>query len=222
MNNFRRPNRPDLLPTRVPTAIDIAWAAGIYEGEGSCHLCGGNKKTGKIGRGLEVGLPQKDPEFLYWLRAFFGGSIGPNGKKGKCFRWHVCGDSARIFLSLIYKFLTARRKQQVDVTGALDYLEGESPCEMSIEQLNLKLRRYYELHDLTTPYGNPHLMKKKRKELYERKMTNEEFRRKQNDRFAKARAKRSPEQVEAARKYARDYYQKKKQKLHLVEMQKSA
>ena len=222
MNNFRRPNRPDLLPTKTPTAIDIAWAAGVYEGEGTTHLCGGNKKTGKIGRGLAVSMPQKDPELLYWLRDWFGGKIGPHTKDGSCYCWHLYGDRARVFLALIYKFLTARRKQQVDVTGAFDFLYGDSSADMSIEQLNMKLIRYYEDHDKTTMYGNPELMKQHRKKKYDEAASDPEYLDYHRVRSKKYRDSRTPEQLEAARQYQRDYYQKKKQKLYLVEMKKTA
>jgi len=42
-----RGNKPELAPTKVPSTIDIAWAAGVYEGEGSCRNCGKRKKKQK-------------------------------------------------------------------------------------------------------------------------------------------------------------------------------
>lgn len=137
MNNWTRPNRPELDATKIPTAVDIAWAAGIYEGEGTCRLCGHTK------RGFMVSLPQKDPELLYWLRDWFGGSIRGLSKSG-CQTWEICGDRARIFIALIYRFLTARRKTQVDATNALEFLQRKSTNELSMDFLKNCLLSFYE------------------------------------------------------------------------------
>lgn len=51
-----RPNRPDLDATKVPSALDIAWAAGIYEGEGCARLCGRGKRS------FAVHVVQKEPQ----------------------------------------------------------------------------------------------------------------------------------------------------------------
>ena len=60
-----------------PTAIEVAWAAGIYEGEGSCV-------TNHSGSGYEsfvASVNQKDPEILYRMRDLFGGTIKLCNKK---------------------------------------------------------------------------------------------------------------------------------------------
>jgi len=129
-------NNPALDATKVPTAIDIAWSAGIWEGEGSCRL---SQK-----RSLCVTVVQKDPELLYRLREWFGGNVrllGPSNKD--CHVWEVCGDRARIFLALIYEFLTCRRKVQVDATQALVFLGQVSSNGKSIGELKGLLESYY-------------------------------------------------------------------------------
>jgi hypothetical protein len=126
MSKRTRPNKPELDATKVPTALDIAWSAGIYEGEGTCRLCGHTK------RGFMVSVAQKDPELLYRLRDWFGGSIRGVSKSG-CHNWEICGDRARIFVALIYAVLTSRRKIQADAwIFCRDGLLKECPC------LNLK------------------------------------------------------------------------------------
>ena len=137
MNNWTRPNKPELEATKIPTATDIAWSAGIYEGEGTCRLCGHTK------RGFMVTVPQKDPELLYWLRDWFGGSIRGLNKSG-CHSWEICGDRARIFIALIYEFLTARRKGQVDATNSLEFLKGKSTSGLSMDFLKNSLLSFYE------------------------------------------------------------------------------
>jgi hypothetical protein len=147
---MNHPSRPDLDPTTIPSPIDIAWAAGFYEGEGSCQ---GYKK-----RSLVAHVCQKDPESLYRLRDLFGGSVneyanpGMSGK-GTIFKWVAGGDKARLFLALIYPFLTARRKSQVDKSRALEFMGGELTVGLSRERLLTRLLNYYEEYRKTTLRG---------------------------------------------------------------------
>lgn len=118
-------NNPALDATKVPTAIDIAWAAGFWEGEGSCR----RTKT----RGISITAVQKDSESLYRLREFFGGNVrfarcATIPPEQQCHVWECCGDRARLFMAVIYSFLTARRKAQIDATRALEFLNGLSPA----------------------------------------------------------------------------------------------
>ena len=114
-----------LEPTKIPTALEIAWAAGIYEGEGSC--IGGGWK----GRGFHADISQKDPELLYRLRDMFGGSINlynvGNERRFTCYHWKVCGDRARLFFALIYPYLTERRKRQIQSTTVWEFLSTIQP-----------------------------------------------------------------------------------------------
>ena len=103
--------RKYLLPTKHPTTLDIAWAAGIYEGEGTCDL----------GSTAHTCISQKDREILDRLRALFGGKITakisktPGGRvtDEPIYLWQMSGALARGFLMTIYTFLSARRKTQV-------------------------------------------------------------------------------------------------------------
>lgn len=96
--------RKQPAPTSRPSTLDIAWAAGVYEGEGTCGMGGG-------GKGFCLSVSQKDPELLYRLRRLFGGSItGPT--EGGCHRWILGGIRGRGFAMTIFTFLTTRRRQQ--------------------------------------------------------------------------------------------------------------
>jgi hypothetical protein len=138
MNNWTRPNRPELEATKIPSAIDVAWSAGIYEGEGTCRLCGHTK------RGFMASVTQKDPELLYRLRDWFGGSVRDNGAGIGVHTWDICGDRARIFMCLIYEFLTVRRREQLDGTNALEFLRSASPIGIPVSVLQSKLLSFYE------------------------------------------------------------------------------
>jgi hypothetical protein len=143
-----RTNRPELDATKVPTEVEVAWSGGIFEGEGTVRLAGNGK------RGFMVAIPQKDPELLYWLRDWFGGSVAAPSGVNPCYHWNICGDRARIFVALIYGMLTARRKEQVDATNGLEFLRGESPVGKSIETLKDCMIGFYEEHRATTYRGS--------------------------------------------------------------------
>lgn len=89
----------------TPTSEDIAWAAGIYEGEGYCQP-----------PHLGISITQKDRWMLERLRSLFGGSIGEksNGKNDTTYyRWRLSGSRAHGFAMTIYSYLSPRRKKPI-------------------------------------------------------------------------------------------------------------
>jgi hypothetical protein len=107
-----RRDKPGLDAIKVPTNLDVAWAAGIYEGEGSC-VCPNVNGSHSFG----VQVSQKDPELLYKMRDMFGGSVKPYMNGGfSIYHLKICGDRGRVFLATIYPYLTVRRKAQIDAT----------------------------------------------------------------------------------------------------------
>jgi hypothetical protein len=99
---------PRTAPTSTPSLMDIAWAAGLYEGEGSC--CRAGKSTARWS-GLMVRISQKDTECLLKLQRLFGGTIG--SETGGACSWGLCGVRARGFILTIYTLLTQRRRKQI-------------------------------------------------------------------------------------------------------------
>jgi hypothetical protein len=119
---------PKLNATKTPTALDIAWAAGVYEGEGTIAAKPTTRKhKDKIYRSIAdyLSVSQNDPEILYRLRDLFGGSVyryvvyQRNPKGLPIHRWTIHGQRARNFVDLIYPWLSTRRKSQVDQVRAL-------------------------------------------------------------------------------------------------------
>ena len=90
--------------TESPSVVDLAWAAGIYEGEGSCHS---DKRTST------VAVAQKDTWLLFRLKAMFGGQISRH-KGSRVSYWTAHGARARGFLYTIYTWLSPRRRRQVE------------------------------------------------------------------------------------------------------------
>src|SRR6267142_47347 len=100
----------------------IAWAAGIFEGEGNCTW------TSKLQNCQEAMVKQNDPSILLELAKYFGGRVSPCGGKNNLSanlgnRWRLYGANARHFLATIYPLLSVRRKWQVARVGVFDALQ---------------------------------------------------------------------------------------------------
>ena len=92
-----------------PGPLDIAWAAGLFEGEGTCAF----PKTSQL-----VCISQKEVDILLQLQRLFGGQLSHsdgslNALDGSIFHWKLYGARARGFLMTIYKFMSPKRKLQI-------------------------------------------------------------------------------------------------------------
>jgi LAGLIDADG-like domain len=103
-----------LKPTLHPTMADIIFAAGFYEGEGTCI---GNSKRG----GCYVQITQRDGEILKRMRELFGGNLYlyQHGN-GSYYRLALGGPRARGFAMTIFSFLSRRRKEQLKAVFSMD------------------------------------------------------------------------------------------------------
>ena len=96
---------------RTPTLLELAWAAGIYEGEGTCTPTRS-----------ACSISQVDLWLLHRLQEMFGGTIECNRKfnpakpnERPCSRWRLAGARARGFLLTIYSFLSPRRQAAIQL-----------------------------------------------------------------------------------------------------------
>lgn len=99
--------------------IMIAWAAGIYEGEGHTE------------KGHPVRITQKDTWILYKLMSLYGGNIIPHGNG--CSNWSLDGPSGRELLKLFIPYLSPRRIKQIEDSGVFDVLIGKNTCQKGHE-----------------------------------------------------------------------------------------
>lgn len=133
--------KPELLPSKTPTEIEVAWSAGVFEGEG----CIPQRQPGSRKWNAAVAtIVQKDPEILYKMRDWFGGRVRfmrsrtiPEDQQ--CFVLEISGNNARLFLARIYRFMSTRRKSQVDRTTTFTFLQGNSPEVMTYEEIRTYL-----------------------------------------------------------------------------------
>ena len=87
-------------------AIDIAWAAGFIEGEGTFAACGDG--------GVSLTVPQVQREPLERLQELFGGNVrGPiETKHQPIYKWGVHGQPAAAATMTVFTLLSPRRKTQ--------------------------------------------------------------------------------------------------------------
>ena len=99
-----------------PTPQDIAWAAGIYEGEGCVTLH-------KQNHTLMIRVTQVEPWLILRLYDLFGGAINTYQQRGigtnPVCEWYLSQARARGFAMTIYRFLSPHRQQQLKDKGAV-------------------------------------------------------------------------------------------------------
>ncbi len=93
---------------------DFRWAAGFWEGDGSCR--------GKI---VQVNIPQKQRWPLERMCELFGGSVSTNRNSNGVFYWSISGARARGFIQSIYGELSTRRQKQVRMKGFVHKLPND-------------------------------------------------------------------------------------------------
>ena len=105
-------------PTVEPDDVQIAWAAGFIEGEGSFRTHSNCQ---------EVSAAQNDPECLYRLQAYFGGKVynhKHSSPSGSIYKWTVTGGMAREAMALLRPLLSVRRQAQIDKALGQDTTAG--------------------------------------------------------------------------------------------------
>lgn len=104
--------KPELNRERKPTQLEIAWAAGFWEGEGCCTNV--SRFAAQGGNSPRADAAQATMWPLEKLRVIYGGSIGGAGPGRSGYSWRVCGERAVVFLTDIYPMVSPRRQQQID------------------------------------------------------------------------------------------------------------
>lgn len=103
-----------------PTPTDLAWAAGILEGEGSFRI---NARSRTNAGALMVEVTSIDRDMLEHLAELFGGTIhakGPLPRRRQAYRWTVASRRAYDVLDVTRPYMrVARIITKVEL--ALDY-----------------------------------------------------------------------------------------------------
>jgi hypothetical protein len=110
-------------PSKRPTLDDIAWIAGVIEGEGSFGWS-------------TISVPQKDPEILDRIQALVGGRVGgpypnrkPSGEPSEIYRWWATGERGRGIARTVFHYLSTRRREQA--ARFLGISRGQEPEKLT-------------------------------------------------------------------------------------------
>ena len=101
-----------LVPKQHPSMLDISWAAGVIEGEGTFDL---TRSKPHLQGSARVSAVQKKPWMMVRLKALFGGSIYTSSNQGlgngDVTRWMLCGVRARGLMMTVYTFMSPHKKK---------------------------------------------------------------------------------------------------------------
>jgi len=128
------------------TTVDLAWAAGFLEGEGSFRFS--QRDTGRPHGTPTVTAAQKDPESLKRLHTLFSGNVPTpyiarvNRKECRVYQWRIYGERAVGVMYALYPWMSGYRKAQI--RAAISGWRG-APGQ---NKPRLKCRRG---HDTSTP-----------------------------------------------------------------------
>lgn len=116
--------------TEFARQLELAWAAGFFDGEGSTYL--NIRKDRKVSH-VKMGVAQVEPEPL---RKFFGivgrgGISGPYTEKESSrnakpiYKWNCSGFPAKEVLAMLWPYLSEVKKQQATVAIAGESNSGK-------------------------------------------------------------------------------------------------
>ncbi len=108
---------------------DLAWAAGIIEGEGCIHIMKVNVNKSPSGWCVRVSVVNTLPTLIDNLLHIFNlGTIHryDRGSKKAIYRWTVHGDSALTVLQSVLPYIIAKREQAETAIKARMY-QNEHP-----------------------------------------------------------------------------------------------
>lgn len=95
--------------------VDLAYVAGIVDGEGWIGLRISNRVRGKIAYTLAVSVANSNEWIIQWLKFAFGGNCCcaefPEDNRKASWQWSIVANDALKFLDLIYPYLKLKRTQ---------------------------------------------------------------------------------------------------------------
>lgn len=110
--------------------IDLAYTAGLFDGEGCISFSRRSRVTGGYRYSMSVSVEMSDEESIDFLQATFGGSkifYDRTGKK-RLYRWNKSAlHDVRDFLVLIEPYVKYKRPQVMASIGYCDYMIDNSP-----------------------------------------------------------------------------------------------
>lgn len=140
-------------PRADATAEELAYLAGVMDGEGCIDIYGYSGRWSTVTYRLDVKVGMAEPHAVLMLQSVFGGSIQSRARESirggnkPSYQWCVSGVLARECLARITPFLRVKREQ------------AELALEFVRSRMAIGLRRYghpcsAEQHELLAGYGD--------------------------------------------------------------------
>jgi hypothetical protein len=99
----------------MPTEVELAYAAGILDGEGCISVRKKENRNGRICYYCGLAIAMVDQEVPRWLLTTFGGFLYTSSRKTKAWRtvyiWRVENKALMDFLSSILPYLILKKKR---------------------------------------------------------------------------------------------------------------
>lgn len=113
----------------MASEIELSWAAGFYEGEGSCGVWGNRRWNENQKRWyspqLRVDVVQKRREPLDKLKEIFGFGSVLYDKHNDCFHYRTCAIKAKLLLDQIRPYIVNPQKQEQLDQAINKYITGK-------------------------------------------------------------------------------------------------
>jgi len=136
----------------VASDTEKAYAAGLFDGEGSVIIQRREKDGCTPSTMLVVSVTITTPAAVDFLRATFGGytnSWQPRGNRQRAHRWRLRGEAAFLFLQDVFPYLIIKRehaKVGIEFQSARPRYGGRQP--LSDSELWIDLEYYEEMKRL--------------------------------------------------------------------------
>ena len=90
---------------------DLAYAAGIIDGEGSICVayCKQSSMSSVKNYGVAVSVGMVDPEVPLWLKSIFGGNVDTYKGKRLVYRWKLHARKCADFLEMVSPYMKLKR-----------------------------------------------------------------------------------------------------------------
>ena len=142
----------------------IAYAAGLFDGEGSIDIykASTSKNSKSISLMLRVIITQKDGKIMHWLKDNFGGHVQMNKRPDNnwIYHWDIRSKAAETFINAILPFVKIKQSQlllaiefQSKKSGYLTTLKGKQKFrKLTEEELNERLEIKEKIKKLKKEY----------------------------------------------------------------------
>jgi hypothetical protein len=109
----RRTRSVRVAPVVEPTVLDMAYAAGFFDGEGSINIRNPGSSAKSTGCALAIHVAQASEASLIWLQQRWGGGVRLTKRERPIWEWCLGSRSACLFLQDLLPFLIVKREQAV-------------------------------------------------------------------------------------------------------------